>query len=191
MTKVYFIRHAEPDYNDLDAVNRALTEKGRGDTYHVANFLKDKEISAVISSPYQRSFDTVATFARQMGMEVETVYDLRERKICDTYIDDFPGFAEAQWADFNYKLETGESLGEVQERNINALKDILNRYEGKNIAIGTHGTALSTIVNYYDSSFGYEDFMKIRRVLPWIVVMTFENSECKGIEQYRLNWEKM
>ena len=70
MTKVYFIRHAEPDYNDLDAVNRALTEKGRGDTYHVANFLKDKEISAVLSSPYQRSFDTVATFAHQMGMEV-------------------------------------------------------------------------------------------------------------------------
>ncbi|MBR5265583.1 MAG: histidine phosphatase family protein, partial [Clostridia bacterium] len=113
------------------------------------------------------------------------------RKICDTYVDDFPGFAEMQWADFEYKLETGECLREVQERNINALKDVLKRFEGKNIAIGTHGTALSTIVNYYDKSFGYTDFMKIRRVLPWIVVMTFENGECKGIEQYRLNWERM
>ncbi|MBR5265949.1 MAG: histidine phosphatase family protein, partial [Clostridia bacterium] len=104
MTKVYFIRHAEPDYNDLDAVNRALTEKGRGDTHHVANFLKDKEIAAVLSSPYQRSFDTVDYFASTIGVEVETVYDFRERKICDTYVDDFPGFAEMQWADFEYKL---------------------------------------------------------------------------------------
>ena len=178
MTKVYFIRHAEPDYNDLDAVNRALTEKGRGDTYHVANFLKDKEISAVLSSPYQRSYDTVANFAKQMGMEVETVYDLRERKICDTYVDDFPGFAEAQWADFDYKLSDGESLNEVQSRNISALNSVLEKHKGKNIAIGSHGTALSTIINYYDKSFGYEDFEKIRTVMPWIVEFTFQNDEC-------------
>jgi len=31
-------------------------------------------------------------------------------------------------------------------------------YEGKNIVIGTHGTALSTIINYYDSTYGYDDF---------------------------------
>lgn len=191
MTKIYFIRHAEPDYNDHDDINRALTQKGRGDTYHVAEFLRDKDISAVISSPYIRSYDTVAYFASTIGVEVETVYDLRERRITDKYIADFPGFAEAQWADFDYKLENGESLREVQDRNINALEDILNRYEGRNIAIGTHGTALSTIVNHYDKSFGYEEFMKIRRVLPWIVVMTFEDGKCKGIEQYRLNWEKM
>ena len=186
MTKVYFIRHAEPDYNDLDAVNRALTEKGRGDTYHVANFLKDKEISAVLSSPYQRSFDTVATFARQMGMEVETIYDLRERKICDTYVDDFPGFAEAQWADFNYKLETGESLGEVQERNVNALKDILTRYEGKNIAIGTHGTALSTLVEHFRPGFGYAGFDRIREVMPWVVRMIFDGADCVDLSEIRL-----
>jgi len=28
-----------------------------------------------------------------------------------------------------------------------------------NIVIGTHGTALSTIINYYDVSFKYEEFI--------------------------------
>jgi len=35
-------------------------------------------------------------------------------------------------------------------------------YEGKNIVIGTHGTALSTIINYYDSTYGYDDFERMK-----------------------------
>ncbi len=34
---------------------------------------------------------------------------------------------------------------------------LIEHYKGKNIVIGGHGTALSTIINYFDASFGYED----------------------------------
>lgn len=72
---------------------------------------------------------------------------------------------------FDYKLSDGESLREVQNRNIKALNEVLRMYEGKNIVIGTHGTALSTIINYYDSTYGYDDFERMKLIMPWIVKM--------------------
>lgn len=53
--------------------------------------------------------------------------------------------------------------------------------------VGSHGTALSTIINYFDNSFGYSDFDKIKNVMPWIVEFVFdENAECTGIEKHDL-----
>ena len=44
-------------------------------------------------------------------------------------------------------LPGGESLRSVQERNIAALTDILTAERDKTVVVGTHGTALSTILN--------------------------------------------
>lgn len=55
-----------------------------------------------------------------------------------------------------------------------------------NIVIGSHGTALSTIINYYDKSFGYNDFEKIRFLMPWIVEFSFEDKKCVGIRMHNL-----
>ncbi|MBQ2271098.1 MAG: histidine phosphatase family protein, partial [Firmicutes bacterium] len=49
--KVYFVRHAEPNYDNHDDLTRELTEQGRKDALLVTEFLKDKEIGAVWSSP--------------------------------------------------------------------------------------------------------------------------------------------
>lgn len=105
-------------------------------------------------------------------MNIEIIDDFRERKVDSIWIEDFASFSKAQWDDFDYKLSDGESLNEVQNRNISALNNVLEKYQDKNIAIGSHGTALSTIINYYDKSFGYEDFERIRTVMPWIVEFT-------------------
>ena len=62
---------------------------------------------------------------------------------------------------------------------------MLRRCAGKNIVIGSHGTALSTVFNYYDHSFGYEDFDKIRFVMPWIVEFDFDDGgNCINIRSY-------
>lgn len=77
-------------------------------------------------------------------------------------------------------------MAEVQERNIRALTSVLQEYNGKVIVVGSHGTALSTIVNYYDKSFGHTEFEKIRGLMPWIVRFTFEGNEYIDIKQYNL-----
>ena len=186
MTKVYFVRHAEPNYNNRDDMSRELSAKGMVDRELVTQFLADKNIEVVLSSPYKRAVNTVAHFADNKGLNIEIVDDFRERKVDSVWIDDFTSFSKAQWDDFDYKLSDGESLNEVQNRNISALNNVLKKYQDKNIAIGSHGTALSTIINYYDKSFGYEDFERIRTVMPWIVEFTFKNDECILIKYVKL-----
>ena len=168
------MRHAQPNFDNHDDMTRELSEKGLADCKLVTDFLSDKHIHAVLSSPYKRAVDTVRQFADSIDVEVITMDALRERRVDSEWIEDFDGFCKRQWSDFDYKLSDGESLGEVQSRNIAALRGILVEYADKNIVIGTHGTALSTIINYYDSSFGYERFCEIKALMPWIVCMEFD-----------------
>ena len=183
MTEVYFVRHAEPNYRNHDDRTRELTEKGLRDRLLVTHYLKDKDIDMVVSSPFKRAVDTVADFADSAGLPIELIEDFRERKIESVWIDDFNAFAMKQWDDFNYKLSDGESLQEVQDRNVSALKKLLRDHPGRHIAVGSHGTALSTIVNYYDPSYGYREFEEIRQLMPWIVHFTFDGLNCIRIEK--------
>ncbi|SEQ11925.1 Broad specificity phosphatase PhoE [Treponema bryantii] len=185
MTKVYFIRHAEPDFTNHNDLLRPLTPKGMQDRKIVTDYLEDKKIDVVLSSPFKRAVMTMEDFAGKYGFNIETIDDFHERIVGTEWIDNFGDFARNQWADFDYKLDGGESLNEVQTRNITALKEVLRKYDGKNIAVGTHGTALSTIINYYDKSFGYEDFEKIKDVMPWIVAFEFDGEKCVSIKNFK------
>ncbi len=177
MTNIYFVRHCEPDFSIHEDLIRPLTDKGLKDSKRVAEVLKSKKIHGIYSSPYKRAIDTVKELANALNLKVVTKEDLRERTITDQWIDDFNEFVKCQWEDFGYKLSKGECLRQVQERNITALKEILNENKGKNVVIGTHGTALSTILNYYNKTFGYEEFNRIKSIMPWIIVMEFKGEE--------------
>lgn len=189
MTRVYFIRHAESDKSVRDGRIRPLTEKGAKDRRLVTEFLQDKGIDVVISSPFLRAVETVKDFADKNGYEISVVENFRERKSDSnmaSYSADFTAFMKKQWDDFNYTFSDGECLAEVQRRNIEALNGVLAEHKNRNIVIGTHGTALSTIINYYDSSYVFQDFMAMVNILPWVVRMTFEENTCVGIEKIDL-----
>ncbi len=186
LTTVYFVRHAQPNYENHDDMLRELTAKGLEDRKLVTKFLADKKVDVVLSSPFHRSIDTVRHFADSIGLEIGIIDDFRERRIDSVWIEDFNGFCKKQWEDFTYKLSDGECLAEVQERNISALNQVLKDYAGKTIVVGSHGTALSTIVNYYDNSFRHAEFEKIRGLMPWVVEFTFDGQKCVGINQYNL-----
>lgn len=59
MTHIYFVRHAEPNFNNHDDKSRELSEKGMADRRLVTDFMEDKAIDAVLSSPFKRAVDTV------------------------------------------------------------------------------------------------------------------------------------
>lgn len=183
MTTVYFVRHARPNYDNHDDLTRELTEQGLRDRMMVVETLKDVSIHAVLSSPYKRAVDTVQPLAGQRGLTVLTDADFRERKVGDGWLEDFTAFAKRQWADFDFALEHGESLRQVQARNVAALERVLEQYHGKTIVIGSHGTALSTLVEHFAPGFGYEGFDRIRNIMPWVVRFTFEDGNCIGVEE--------
>lgn len=186
ITNIYFVRHAEPDYSVHDDEIRPLSAEGELDAQKVADYFKDKNIEVMLSSPYKRAVDTIKPYADRTRLAIETIYEFRERKVASCWIEDFKGFSQKQWADFDYSLPDGESLNEVQKRNIVALKRTVKNNVGKNIIIGSHGTALSTIINYYDHSYGYDDFDKIRFIMPWIVKFTFDDYELNLIESINI-----
>ena len=186
MTTIYFVRHAEPNYENHDDQSRELSANGLRDRILVTNFLSNKKITVALSSPYIRAIDTIRDFTDRNNLKITLLHDFRERKVDSEWIPDFSAFCQRQWTDFNYKLSDGECLSEVQKRNISALSFVLRQYKDENIVIGTHGTALSTIINYYDSTFGYSDFVRIKSLMPWIVKMVFDGENCITIEQFDL-----
>ncbi|MBQ7714349.1 MAG: histidine phosphatase family protein [Clostridia bacterium] len=172
MTKVYFVRHAKPETEGEDRL-RPLTAEGLSDSALVLDTLKDKKIDAVYCSPYTRSIQTVESIAKHLGKKIEIDERLHER-VSGGVFNNRDELLK-RWEDFEYHEREGESLGSVQRRNISALNDILARHDGDCIVIGTHGTALSMIFNYFDPSFGIDDFFRIVKWMPYIVECDFEN----------------
>jgi 2,3-bisphosphoglycerate-dependent phosphoglycerate mutase len=132
--------------------------------------------STYLLKPFPARRGTVRPLADQRGLAIETVEDFRERKVDTGWIEDFQAFARRQWADFQYKLTDGECLAEVQARNVGALAEVLKRHPGGSLVIGTHGTALSTMLHHLDPSYGYDWFERIRTVMP-LVVRVFGDSK--------------
>ncbi len=184
MTTVYFVRHAQPDSSVRDDKIRPLTEEGLNDSLLVTEVLSDKRIDVIYSSPYKRSIDTVGDFSQKSGLMINTIDDLRERNAGMWHGENFFEFIKNQWEDFSYHILDGECLFDVQKRNIAALENILAENDEKNIVIATHGTALSTILNYYYPEFNAECFFKIVDFMPFVIRVEFENKRAvnAGVE---------
>jgi len=181
MTSLYFVRHAQPVHGWEDDRTRPLTEEGFADSGKVAEVLRNINIDFFYSSPYKRSFDTIFGSATEKGMEIHVDERLRER--VKGFESNNHALFKKRWNDFNFHEECGESLNMVQKRNIAAVCDILKRHCGKNIVIGTHGTALSSILTYFQPTFGYKDFMRIIDFMPYIIRLDFYGTNYKGQEE--------
>jgi len=181
MTKVYFVRHAQPDFNWKNDFSRPLTNEGIADSCQVRDVLALIHLDFAISSPYLRSMKTVEECAVMHGLTVYTDERFREReKGCEG--NNMEMF-QRRWADHDYHEDGGESLRSVQERNIAALNDVLDNHRDESVLIGTHGTALSTILNYYDNFFSCNDFLRLIDYMPYIIRLDFDGRICVGKEE--------
>lgn len=178
MMRVFFVRHAQPENEWKEDRTRPLTAEGKEDSKIVQDFFRYKKIDEFYCSPYKRSIDTIADTAAFFGKEIITDERLRER---EKGLDgNNHGMFQKRWADHNYHEAGGESIAMVQRRNIEALQEILAENVDKNIVIGTHGTALSTILNFYDDKFGCDDFLRIIDWMPYIIELDFDSDKLVG-----------
>lgn len=175
MTRIYFVRHCEPDHSWEDDRTRPLTKEGIQDSNKLIEYFRDKKIDCFISSPYKRSYDTVYPTAQYYKKEIVTDERLRER-ISGSSGNNYELF-QKRWTDKNYAEENGESIYSVQARNMAAIEEILEKYSDKNIVIGTHGTALSSILNFYNKSFNCDSFIRIINYMPYVIRFDFEGNE--------------
>ena len=176
MTKIYFVRHAEPEHAWENDRTRPLTAEGMRDSEKVRETLAPVRLDFAISSPYVRSMETIRRCADNHGLQIYTDERLREREKGpggNNY-----GMFQKRWSNFRYHEDGGESLAMVQARNMEAVLELLGCHRSQNILFGTHGTALSTILNYFNPDFGCGDFLRIIDYMPYIIRLDFEGLEC-------------
>lgn len=182
MTSIYFVRHAQPLYTWEDDRTRPLSEEGKKDAEKVYEIMLDTPIHYAVSSPYQRSMVTIWTCAQSHHLAIVTDERLRER-VSGKGENATMDLIRRRWADFDYHERGGESLRMVQERNMDAVRELLENHPEENILVGTHGTALSTILNYYDPEYQFDDFLRIIDFTPYIIRLDFEGAKCVGKEE--------
>ena len=181
MTSIYCIRHSQPDHDWEDDRTRPLTDGGLEDSRNVTEFLRNIKIDCYISSPYKRSIDTIKESSINHSIEIILDERFREReKGLNGYSFEM---LQKRWNNLNFHEEGGESLNMVQKRNVEAIFEILNNHKGENIVLGTHGTALSTILNYFETSFCCNDFLRIIDFMPYIIRLEFDGINCIGKEE--------
>jgi len=184
ITNLYFVRHAHSTYS-TDELNRPLSERGKEDAGKVTHILKNENINVLISSPYKRAVQTIEGLAEVCGVEIVLEEGFKERLLSEKPIDDFDSAISKVWADYSFSWEGGESNIVAQNRGVRALEKVLKRFEGQNIAVGTHGNIMVLIMHYLDNKFDFTFWKQLD--MPDIYKLSFDNRRL--IEVKRL-WER-
>ncbi|AXK17780.1 histidine phosphatase family protein [Bacillus cereus group sp. N11] len=180
MTTIYFVRHAHSTYTKEER-ERPLSEKGHCDAENVTRLLKDGHIDVVISSPYKRAIQTVQGIANTYNVSIQIEEDLRERLLSSEPLEDFNDAIENVWEDWTFAYEGGESNNVAQKRAILCMQNILEKYKGKNIVIGTHGNIMVLLMNYFDSKYDFQFWKTIQ--MPDVYKLTFDNNRFISAER--------
>jgi 2,3-bisphosphoglycerate-dependent phosphoglycerate mutase len=162
-TTIYLVRHAEsiPD-PDVPEPDWQLSRKGREQAQRLAIHLQSLEIDYIFSSPYPRAIDTVRPFAKQSGLEVIQVDDLREKKLRETPLDDFWDVMKKAWRDLDFAFPNCESGTDCQRRIVAAIDTLVAEHAGSTFIAISHGNAIGLFLNSLDSSFGYNEWRAMK-----------------------------
>ena len=147
---VLLVRHAEPmpvgtpGYADDD---RPLTAAGRAAAAELALELEGYEVTAMYSSPYARSLETLEPLARLRELEIHLLVDLRERRLSVEQHDDWRDTLARSWADPDFALPGAESGREAQRRAIGVLDLLRTRHaDGGRLVLGSHGNLIGLLL---------------------------------------------
>lgn len=158
MTTIYLIRHSQPfrqllgEYN-ANEIEQIRNEKNPlsvdGEKYaeQMSNYSELLNIDSLYSSHYVRAMATAKYIAEKNNILLNVDERLGERKFGVNNISELPEtFFEDQFRNWNYKLPNGESADEVSKRMNEVLLEILSNNKDRNVAIVSHGTAITTML---------------------------------------------
>ncbi|GIO40774.1 histidine phosphatase family protein [Paenibacillus apis] len=154
-TVLYFVRHAESIYVEGKERTRGLSDKGMKDAQTIRTILKPEDIDMFVSSPYERSIETIRSAANEYKKEILIEEDLRERSIGDFSTGTFKEAKYRVYEEMDFAFPGGESSIDAQERSVRAIASIIDRNRGKKIVVGTHGDIMTLMMNFYNKQYGY------------------------------------
>lgn len=165
--KIYYIRHAETEaiVNDILAgreLETLLTENGKQQAKEAGQFLKDKGIELIVVSPMERTRQTAAIIAKELGLDASKLIEneLIIERAYGTYSGkSFKEFKQAAAAGRLDKsqLETSE---ELFARVAKAFEWLSARPE-QTILVVSHG-ATGRMFRVVDQKLSHADFHKVK-----------------------------
>ena len=159
MTTILLIRHALNDSvgqyiaGCLPGVH--LNPAGCAQAKQLAERLAEIPITAIYSSPLERTQETAAPLARRLGLSVHSCEALIE-----VGLGDWQGMSFADvdslptWRRFNSfragtRIPNGESILEVQARVIGVLEHVQRAHPDQIVALVSHGDPIKTALTYF------------------------------------------
>lgn len=160
LTRLVLLRHGRTEWNHTDRMQGQhdvhLDDVGIQQAHAAARTLGKRDFQAVYSSDLTRARVTAETVARDLDLPV--VVDPRMQEIhmgswsgkTRAEVEaEFPDFARLYWEgkDFRRSPE-GETVAEMVERAMPALREIIERHEGHHVLVVGHGFMLSQIAQH-------------------------------------------
>lgn len=155
-TIVYLIRHSEKldtkyiekyhsdEFYQITREKRILSSEGERKAKILSENEEFDKLDMIYSSNYVRSIQTAKYFAERLDIKININKDFNERKYGNPL--DSKEIGIEQYYDENIKNNEGESRKEVTERMYKAFSKIVKENKGKNIAIFSHGAAITFLL---------------------------------------------
>jgi len=159
MINLYLIRHGETDFNKSGVffgnMDVGLNHIGKKQSKELETVMDNIELDIIISSPLKRCIETAQGIASRKGLLINIVDELREMNFGlweGCYYDDVARLYPDEWKmgmeDWRDMHPTeGECFRDFYSRVSNALKTIIESYDGKKVALITHGGCMRVIVS--------------------------------------------
>jgi len=155
VTTFFFVRHGESEANAAHRfsgrTDSPLTERGRKQAEVVAAALDAVPFDRIVATPLSRSLDTALVIGRRRKMPVDVVDDLIEIDVGDrtgATFDEIRGLPD--WKDDGFVAwPSGETLEQVLERALRAVRRIHRESAGGTVLVIGHGGVTRILVSHF------------------------------------------
>lgn len=178
-THLLAVRHGHAHWQPDEM--RPLSARGLADAEVIPARAAGLTFDAIYASPFTRARQTVEPLAREHGLPILELPDLRERELGD--IGDLPFSAAAlrTWQEPSFAFPGGESNQQAQARGVATVRLLLRQHACGRIAVGAHGTLLALIFRHFDPRYDHAFWTAMS--MPDLHLLTFEGDRLCSLER--------
>lgn len=162
------------------AADAPLTVEGVHQSERLADFLSDKSIDAIVSSPYVRARQTIDPFVKRTNIPIQIDLRLSERVLSTRSLINWQDCLKQTFDDLDLVFEGGESSRTALARGVNVLRDI-ERSAAHRTAIVTHGNLLILLLRHFDARYGFDEWATLSNPDVFLVAMDGASATVKRV----------
>jgi 2,3-bisphosphoglycerate-dependent phosphoglycerate mutase len=146
MLNIYLIRHGNKKHIPFDP---PLTDVGKKQAQLTAEFLKNTKFKSLVVSPKLRTKQTADAIAKKLNLPIQLDERLIERMEWekDVAFEEFINEWDKTDKDRDFVPSVGNSANGKGALMKMVIEELLNNYKEGNIAVITHGGAISDLLN--------------------------------------------